>query len=195
MRITDRRALLIFFIGVLLSTTILTGLSHAQGPESEMSTQIMGYDQSYGLYITAPLNTSVNMINNFTLTLRSPGESTYAILLNDKQTENGTFSYETVLWFNTTWTGTDILTIRLYSSVLNVTQTFQYDLSFVTITEYVNYVSQKVAPSPKKYTQFDMEAFGYVSLIMGIILLGLWILFSYESRLAAAHKEGGIRIV
>lgn len=163
-----------------------------QGMQSEMNTQIIGYYEPYGLYVTAPLNTSVEMINDFSITLRSPGTSTYSITLNSAAYASGQFDYLKVLYFNTTFSGTDILKITMYSSILNETQTFQYDLIFVTYSEYVSYVTHQTKPiGTITYGQLEEDI--SIALVLFAILTAISEREQFKRKVSKILKMGAIR--
>ena len=174
---------------------VLMPIASAQGPSTEMNTTIVGYDTSYGLYVTAPLNTSTDMIQNFTLTLRSPGASTYSITVNSNLYSSGHFDYLTVIYFNTSYSGQKTLSITMYSSTLNLTQTFTYDLVFLTATEYISYMNSKITKSViGTYTEMEMEEFGIALVTLSIILLVIMERSRYADKVRVAMKTGGERI-
>ena len=174
---------------------VLMPIASAQGPSTEMNTTIVGYDNSYGLYVTAPLNTSTDMIQNFTLTLRSPGASTYSIAVDSKPYSSGHFDYLTVIYFNTSYSGQKTISITMYSSALNLTQTFTYDLVFLTATEYISYMNSKITKSViGQYTEMEMEEFGIALVTLSIILLVIMERSRYADKVRVAMKTGGERI-
>ena len=174
---------------------VLMPIASAQGPSTEMNTTIVGYDTSYGLYVTAPVNTSTDMIQNFTLMLRSPGASTYNITVNSNPYSSGHFDYLTVLYFNTTYSGQKTISITMYSSALNLTQTFTYDLVFLTATEYISYMNSKITKSViGTYTEMEMEEFGIALVTLSIILLVIMERSRYADKVRVAMKTGGERI-
>lgn len=176
-------------LGILITSF---ALAQGQGVQSEMNTQIIGYYEPYGLYVTAPLNTSVDMINDFSITLRSPGTSTYSITLNSASYASGQFNYLKVLYFNTSFTGTDILKITMYSSVLNETQTFQYDLIFMTYTQYVTYVTHQTKPTGTlTYGQLEQDV--AIALALFAILTAISEREQFKRKISKILKMGAIR--
>ena len=174
---------------------VLAPFAGAQSSSTEMNTTIVGYDTSYGLYVTAPVNTSTDMIQNFTLMLRSPGASTYNITVNSNPYSSGHFDYLTVLYFNTTYSGQKTISITMYSSTLNLTQTFTYDLVFLTATEYISYMNSKITKSViGTYTEMEMEEFGIALVTLSIILLVIMERSRYADKVRVAMKTGGERI-
>ena len=173
---------------------VLVPIASAQGPSTEMNTMIVGYDTSYGLYVTAPLNTSTDMIQNFTLTLRSPGASTYSITVSSEAYSNGHFDYLTVLYFNTSYSGQKTISITLYSSTLNLTQTFTYNLNFVTTTEYISYMNTQSHPSTTgKYTITELATDVGIALGIFAILSAISTVEQFKSKIAKIMRLGAIR--
>ena len=173
---------------------IAMGSVHAaDGSSTEMNTQIMGYYAPYGLYVTAPLNQSVAMINNFSLVLRSPGESTYAITTNGHPYSQGTFSYMATIWFNTTWSGSYQVVVTLYSSVLAINQTFVYNLDMMSYAQYITYQSSHLTKPTGTYTLTQIlevitaTAIGIASMLA--IFERMW----FREGVRARSKEGGVR--
>ena len=173
---------------------VLMPIASAQGPSTEMNTTIVGHDTSYGLYVTAPLNTSTDMIQNFTLVLRSPGASTYSITVNSNPYSSGHFDYLTVLYFNTTYSGQKTISITMYSSALNLTQTFTYDLVFLTTTEYISYMNTQSHPSTTgKYTITELATDVGIALGIFAILSALSTVEQFKSKIAKIMRAGAIR--
>ena len=164
-----------------------------QGPQTEMNTQIIGYYAPYGLYVTAPLNESVSMIDNFTIVLRSPGESNYQVTADGNPYSNGSFDYLTVLWFNTSWSGNYLVSISIYSSTLNVTQTFVYKLNMMNYVQYVSYISSHTQPKTGTYTLPQiLEAVG-AGVIGVAIMIPVFERLFFGEGVRQRSKEGGVR--
>lgn len=176
-------------LGIMITSF---ALAQGQGVQSEMNTQIIGYYEPYGLYVTAPLNTSVDMINDFSITLRSPGTSTYSITLNSAPYVSGQFDYLKVLYFNTSFTGTDVLKITMYSSVLNETQTFQYDLIFMTYTQYVTYVTHQTKPTGT-FTSGQVEQDVAIALMLFAVMTAISEREQFKRKISKILKMGAIR--
>ena len=173
---------------------VLMPIASAQGPSTEMNTTIVGYDTSYGLYVTAPVNTSTDMIQNFTLMLRSPGASTYSITVSSEAYSNGHFDYLTVLYFNTSYSGQKTISITMYSSALNLTQTFTYNLNFVTTTEYISYMNTQSHPSTTgKYTITELATDVGIALGIFAILSAISTVEQFKSKIAKIMRLGAIR--
>jgi hypothetical protein len=180
-------------LAVLVVSVGMIALASAQQPDTEMNTQIIGYYAPYGIYVTAPLNQSVSMIDNFTIILRSPGESTYQVTANGKPYSNGSFEYLAALWFNTSWSGNYLVSISIYSSTLNVNQTFVYKLNMMNYVQYVSYVSSHIQPQRGTYTLTQiLEAVGAGIIGMAIMIPVFERLFFGEG-VRQRSKEGGVR--
>jgi hypothetical protein len=180
-------------VAVLLVSVGMMALASAQQPDTEMNTQIIGYYAPYGIYVTAPLNQSVSMINNFTITLRSPGESNYQVTVDGKVYSNGSFEYLMVLWFNTSWSGSYFLSISIYSSTLNVSQTFVYKLNMMNYAQYVSYISSHTSSPRGTYTLNQiLEAVG-AGIIGVAIMIPIFERLFFGEGVRQRSKEGGVR--
>ncbi|MEM0160045.1 MAG: hypothetical protein QW393_04785 [Candidatus Micrarchaeaceae archaeon] len=185
--------ILILALVAWVVSLLLVSTSAAQGPETEMNVQIIGYDTTYGLYVTAPLNQSANMIQDFEIILHSPGASTYSLTENGKAVASGQFSYLKTLYFNTTFNGTVIMDISLYSSALAMNQTFQYILDFMTAVEYISYLHSETVPKPTGLPAADLESGIAASVIIVAILVAIRERERFEEKMHAIMRKGAIR--
>lgn len=165
-------------------------LSEKQNITNEMTVSIVGYDRAYDLYITAPSNTKAPMIKSFWLNVSSPGNSTVDVYFAKARAVHRSFSWHTVVYLNTTLNGTVDTSVVIQSSKLGLSRTVVFVLTFMTVTTYVKYETQKIN---EQKTQLIPLSSSYVTYlfggIIGILSVGAAIARQRSSRKGWTMKK------
>ena len=124
------------------------------------------------------------MSPQFQIIMRSPGNSTYSISANGAQIYSGYFSYiRTITDLSSNFSGLYVFTLNIFSSALGFSETFNFSLDFITVTNYISYVTHKLNIIILEFTTGDLETFGFaIALLMGIMIPAFTILLYRYKR-------------
>ena len=171
---------------------ILMGISampaHAQSPQSgpgtEINVQIIGLSNINNIPLTALSNETSYMSPQFQIVMRSPGNSTYSISANGVQIYAGYFSYiRTITDLSSNFSGLYVFTLNIFSSALGFSEIFNFSLDFITVSNYISYVTHKLNVIILEFTTGDLETFGFaIALLMGIMIPAFTILLYRYKR-------------
>lgn len=183
------RMLVIAGLSLIAAIMLISPVSNAQvplqGPATEINVQIVGLSSVDNIPLTALYNQTSYMSPQFQITMRSPGNSTYTVMANGIELFAGSFSYiKTITDLNGNFTGIYVFTFTIFSSALGFSETFNYTLDFVTVTNYISYVSQRLHVILLEFTTADLETFGFaIALMMGIMIPSFTVLlYKYKKN-------------
>ncbi|MBX8640617.1 MAG: hypothetical protein KIS29_09820 [Thermoplasmata archaeon] len=165
-------AMLLVLTGLLVPSVANAQGPPQAGPATEINAQIIGLSSINNIPLTALPNQTSYMSPQFEIIMRSPGNSTYTISADGSQIYSGYFSYiKTIVDLNSTLIGLYVLSFNIFSSALGISVSFNYSLDFITVTNYIHYVSQQLHIIVLEFTTGDLESFGFaIALLMGIMI-------------------------
>ena len=133
---------------------------------TEIQASVTSYDSAYSLYIYAPQNTSAPMLRDFTISMASPGNSSYVVKFNGVATESGTFAWQKNVKENTSLNGEVLVNVIIASRQANIRKNFSYILKIMSPVTYINYEHTKISVFAQfSATQF-LEAFASGALVI-----------------------------
>ena len=174
---------------------------HAQSPQTTpggVDTEINAHVQSYyptlGLYVTAPVNTSAPMLTTFSVSMRSPGNSTYQIFIGTALVRSGFFPWHTSINLTEGAASAAHLSVVITSSVLGITKTIYFILDFMTPETYINYINAHKSVLAQ-LTYYDAGGLAAMALILGIAFFRMHLPIQ-RSNIRKHRIKGGLeRIV
>jgi hypothetical protein len=158
--------------------------SPQSGPGTEINVQMIGLSSVNNIPLTALLNQTSYMSPQFQIIMRSPGNSTYSISANGVQIYSGYFSYiKTIVDLSSNFSGLYVFTFNIFSSGLGFSESINYSLDFITVTNYISYVTHRLNIILLEFTTGDLETFGFaIALLMGIMMPAFTILLYKYKR-------------
>ena len=171
---------------------------HAQVPQATVSTEINAHVEAYypslGLYVTAPQNTTAPMLTSFSVSMRSPGNSSYRIYMGSALERSGTFPWHGIVNLTSGPASGARLTVIIDSSVLGISKTIYFILDFMSPQTYINYLSshEKVL---NQLTYYDAGGLAALALILGIAFLRMHLPIQRANIRKSRIKGGLERIV
>lgn len=186
-------------IAIILGGIFVPGLAaaapfspHAASPvqaspynATEIGANITAYDSFYSLYIYAPQNTSAPMLQDFTISMNSPGNSTYTIRESGISIASGSFSWSKAIKENTTLSGLIAFTVVVSSEQANLQRNFTFILNIMAPVTYINYEHQKISI----FAQFSATEFLEAFAAGGLIIYAFSKLFRHGYAKPAAKDQ------
>ena len=176
--------------------------THAQVPQAtpqatvstEINAHVEAYYPSLGLYVTAPQNTTAPMLTSFSVSMRSPGNSSYQIYMGSALERSGTFPWHGIVNLTSGPASGARLTVIIDSSVLGISKTIYFTLDFMSPQTYINYISshEKVL---NQLTYYDAGGLAALALILGIAFLRMHLPIQRANIRKSRIKGGLERIV
>lgn len=196
-----KRSVCFSLIAIGMLALLIPGV-HAQGPQAaapdpvitEINAHVEAYFPALGLYVTAPQNTTAPMLTSFTVSMRSPGNSSFQIYTGFTLVQSGTFAWHTAVNLTSGAASGVHLKVEISSSLLGISRTSYYLLDFMTPLSYISYLSSR-EPVLAQLTYYDAGGLAALALVLGVAFLRMHLPVQRENIRKGRIKRGLERIV